>query len=292
MKNYKKLIIAISALLIVSSSAAQQDPMFTQYMFNTLVINPAYAGSADVPSFTLVHRSQWVDFEGAPTTQSLSVHAPLKFQSVAVGLSAINDAHGPVKQTGIYGDVSYRIFFDNSRLSFGLKGGMNLFTANLLDLNPNIEDDQAFATNISSRGLPNFGFGMMYYSKRWYLGISSPNNQEKQHLFLTGGVVIDISHYTKFRPTILLKAVNGAPPGLDITASFLFYEKMWAGLMYRWEDAAGVLLQYVINDKWRIGYSYDYTLSDIARYSSGSHEIMLGLDLVKRSGGEVSPRYF
>lgn len=303
-----RCLTIVVLLAMTSGMFAQQDPMYTQYMFNTLSINPAYAGSADVLSAVALHRSQWVNFEGAPTTQTLTIHSPLKKENLSLGGSVVNDAHGPVKQTGIYADFSYRIFMGNNRLSFGLKAGANLFSANLLDLNPIVEDDQTFSANISSKALPNFGFGMMYYSKKWYVGASVPklmqnklidgelpdftNNKESQHAFLIAGAVFDLSYYTKFKPTILVKAVNGAPPGMEVTGQFLFYEKFWAGLMYRWQDAAGVLLQYEINNKFKIGYAYDYTLSDIRRYSDGSHEIMLGFDLRKGYPGDISPRYF
>lgn len=308
-RNIKVTRVLFIVLAFTSVSArAQQDPMFTQYMFNTLSVNPAYAGSADRLSAVALHRSQWVNFQGAPTTQTITVHSPLKRENISLGGSIVNDAHGPVKQTGFYLDASYRIFLGTKRLSFGLKAGTNLFTANLLDLNPFIEDDNTFNANISSKMLPNFGFGMMYYSKRFYVGASVPkllsnklidgdlpdfiNNQERQHAFLIAGAVFDISYYTKFKPTILVKAVSGAPIGAEVTGQFLFYDKLWAGLMYRWQDAAGVLLQYEINNRFKIGYAFDYTLSDIRRYSDGTHEIMLGFDLIKGFPGDISPRYF
>jgi type IX secretion system PorP/SprF family membrane protein len=302
----KLLFVLLSVVSI--SMKAQQDPMFTQYMFNTLSVNPAYAGSADRLSAVALHRSQWVNFQGAPTTQTITVHSPLKKENISIGGSIVNDAHGPVKQTGFYLDASYRIFLGSKRLAFGLKAGTNLFTANLLDLNPFFEDDNTFNANISSKMLPNFGFGMMFYSKRFYVGASVPkllsnkliegdlpdfiNNQEKQHAFLIAGAVFDISYYTKFKPTVLIKAVSGAPIGAEVTGQFLFYDKLWAGLMYRWQDAAGVLLQYEINNRFKIGYAFDYTLSDIRRYSDGSHEVMLGFDLIRGYPGEISPRYF
>jgi|JI102314A1RNA_FD_contig_121_48824_length_2568_multi_2_in_0_out_0_2 type IX secretion system PorP/SprF family membrane protein len=307
-KNQSRLIMLLLISVCSLKSWSQQDPMFTQYMFNTLSINPAYAGSADRLSAVALHRSQWVNFQGAPTTQTLTVHSPLKNENISVGGTVVNDAHGPVKQTGFYLDASYRIFMGSKRLAFGLKAGTNLFSANLVDLNPYFEDDNSFNTNISSKMLPNFGFGAMYYSKTFYAGLSVPkllqnkliegdipdfiNNQEKQHMFLIAGAVFDISYYTKFKPTVLFKAVNGAPLGAEVTAQFLFYEKLWAGVMYRWQDAAGVLLQYEINNRFKVGYAYDYTLSDIRRYSDGSHEVMLGFDLIKGFPGDVSPRYF
>jgi type IX secretion system PorP/SprF family membrane protein len=305
----KKTYIALLVCVVISfAGRAQQDPMFTQYMFNTLSINPAYAGIADALSVTAIHRSQWVGFDGAPVTQTISLHTPLRKESISVGGSVVNDQHGPVKQTGIYADASYRIFFDNSRLAFGLKAGLNLFSANLLDLNPTTEGDQAFAANISGKALPNFGFGMMWYNKKTYVGISTPKllenelldgslptfdyNAERRHFFVIAGTVFPISNYVQFKPSTLIKVVNGAPPGVDVTANFLFYDKFWAGAMYRWQDALGVLLQYELNNKFRIGYAFDYTLSNLSKYSNGSHEIMLGIDIGRKWAGDVSPRFF
>jgi type IX secretion system PorP/SprF family membrane protein len=312
MKNISIVCILLSAFLISASGRliAQQDPMFTQYMFNTLSINPAYAGSKDFLSATAIHRSQWVNFEGAPVTQSVTVHSPLRNESISLGGTIINDAFGPVKQTGIYIDGSYRIFMGNRRLAFGIKGGLNLFSANLLDLNPLVEDDASFAANIANKPLPNFGAGVMYYTRRWYVGASVPkllsnklltgdlpdysgvSNKETPHAFLIAGAVFDMNLYTKFKPTVLIKAVNGAPIAAEVTGQFLFYDKFWAGVMYRWQDAAGVLLQYEINRMFKVGYAFDYSLSDIRKYSDGSHEIMLGFDLNRGRIGDVSPRYF
>jgi type IX secretion system PorP/SprF family membrane protein len=309
MQHTKKIFcIAFLVLFTLGKIAAQQDPMFSQYMFNTLIINPAYAGSADKISAVAVHRSQWVKFEGAPVTQTISVHSPLRSEAISVGGSIINDKYGPVRQTAIFGDVSYRIIMPKSKLAFGLKTGMNLFSANLTDLNPLVDNDQAFSANIKTKVLPNFGFGAMWYSKRWFVGLSSPRliqnklikgdlpdfqyNREKIHGFLIAGYVMDINDYVKFKPTMLLKMVNGAPPGIDLTANFLFYEKLWFGGMYRWNDSAGLLIQYEMNNKFRFGYAYDYILSDLSRYTSGSHEVMIGYDLGNGFRGDVSPRYF
>jgi type IX secretion system PorP/SprF family membrane protein len=306
--NKRIYLLTVIWLGFTLSSIAQQDPLFTQYMFNTLSVNPAYAGSADMLTANAIYRKQWVNFDGAPTTQTVTLHSPLRNESVSIGGTIVNDSHGPVRQTGVYADVSYRIFFGKSKLAFGLKGGLNLFQANLVDLNPLQEDDPAFAANISNKSLPNFGFGILWYSERFMVGLSAPkllsnklidgelpdfnNNTEKQHFFFIAGYVWDLNPYLKFKPTIMLKGVDGAPPGADVTANFLLYDKFWIGAMYRWEDAVGALLQYEINNKFRIGYSYDYTLSDIGDYSTGSHEIMLGFDLYKPITGDKSPRYF
>jgi type IX secretion system PorP/SprF family membrane protein len=303
-----RICIALFLCIAFTYAKAQQDPMFSQYMFNQLVINPAYAGSADRLSAVAIHRSQWVKFDGAPVTQTVSVHAPLRNEAISVGGSIINDHYGPVKQTAIYGDVSYRIFLPNSKLAFGLKTGMNLFSANLLDLNPLVSNDQAFQANIRTKVMPNFGFGVMWYSKRWFVGLSTPKlvenkiikgnlpdfayNTEKIHAFLIAGYVFDVNDYIKFKPTLLLKAVHGAPPGIDVTANFMFFDKLWLGAMYRWGDSFGALVQYEVNNKLKFGYAYDYILSDLSKYTNGSHEIMLGYDLGRGFRGDVSPRYF
>lgn len=306
--KYLKYISIICLAIGALNASAQQDPMFTQYMFNTLAVNPAYAGSADMVTLNAIYRDQWVDFDGAPVTQTIAMHGPLRKESISVGGTVINDKHGPVKQTGFYGDVSYRIFLEKSRLAFGLKGGMNLYQANLLDLNPVNEDDPVFGADLSNKTLPNFGAGVLWYSPKYYLGLSVPkllanqlidgslpeyaNNTERRHLFLIGGMMFDVNNYTKFKPAFLFKAVNGAPPSFDLTANFIFYEKFWIGAMYRWQDSAGLLVQYEVNNKVRIGYAYDYTLSDIGDYTIGSHEIMLGIDFYRGVRGDVSPRWF
>ncbi len=308
MKKVKIICLLFLVLASAKWGYAQQDPMFSQYMFNTLSINPAYAGSADLLTVNAIYRHQWVKFDGAPVTQTITAHMPLKKESLSFGGSIINDSHGAVKQTGIYGDLSYRIFMDKSRLAFGLKGGLNLFSANLQDLNPVEDDDPTFQANVKNKALPNFGAGILWYSQKYYLGLSTPKlltnklingdlpdlsqNKERRHFFLIGGLVIDVNNYLKFKPTFLVKAVSGAPISFDVTANFLLYEKFWVGAMYRFQDAAGLLLQYEVNNKIKVGYAYDYTLSDIGQYSNGSHEIMLGVDFGRKVGGDISPRYF
>lgn len=287
---------------------AQQDPMYSQYMFNMLTVNPAYAGSADLLTANAIYRHQWVEFDGAPRTQTLTVHSPLKRESISVGGSIVNDSHGVMRQTGLYGDVSYRIFFDKSKLAFGLKGGVNFLQANLLDLSPVDGTDPVFANNINNRSLPNFGAGVMWYSDRSYAGLSVPkilhnklidgslpdfnNNRERRHFFLIAGTVFELNNYVYFKPSGMLRVVDGAPPSFDLTANFMFYERFWVGGMYRFQESVGMLLQYVVNNRLRVGYAYDFGITDIQNYSSGSHEIMLGVDFGKNIGADISPRFF
>lgn len=303
-----RYILATALLASAAGAKAQQDPMYSQYMFNMLTVNPAYAGSADVMTANAIYRHQWVEFDGAPRTQTVTLHTPLRRESISVGGSIINDSHSVIRTTGLHGDVSYRIFFDRSKLAFGLKAGINLLQANLLDLNPVDGNDPVFQQNINNRTLPNFGAGMLWYSDKHYVGVSMPrllnnkltdaslpslnDNRERRHLFVTAGFLIDVNNYIQFKPATMIRLVNGAPPSFDVTGNFLFYQRFWAGAMYRFQESVGMLFQYVINNKLRVGYAYDFTVNDIRSYSSGSHEIMLGLDIGRSPGAEVSPRFF
>ena len=305
-----RLKTALVALLITGSVSAQQDPQFSQYMFNLLAINPAYAGSAERLSIKALSRHQWVGFEGAPTTQTLTVHSPLPMESIGVGGTIMRDQHGPVTQYGFMVDVAYRIFLAHgNKLAFGIKGGMNLFQGKFGELHPIESGDQVFQNNVQQKFDPQFGFGVMYYGDRFYVGISSPKilrtdffdvdslklvslPGQRAHYFLSAGYVFDLSTYLKFKPSVMLKAVDGAPLSFDINANFLFYEKFWIGAMYRHEDAVGAMAQYMITNDLSIGYAYDYPLSPLHNFSGGSHEFMLGFEFGNKLKGIRSPRYF
>lgn len=299
----------VLALCLGSSLMAQQDPQFTQYMFNMLALNPAYAGSVDRVSLKALSRHQWVGFDGAPTTQTLTMHAPLLHESIGVGGTILRDTHGPITQYTFMADVAYRIFMGDAKLAFGLKGGLNLLQGKYADLNPLDPNDQVFQQNVNTKLDPQFGFGVMYYSDRYYIGISTPKllrteffqtdslafvseAGQKPHYFLSGGYVFDLGLYHKFKPTFLVKAVDGAPLSFDLSANFLFFEKFWLGAMYRYDDAVGALAQYHITNDLSVGYAYDYPLSILRNYSGGSHEIMLGFEFGNKLKGIRSPRYF
>jgi type IX secretion system PorP/SprF family membrane protein len=297
------------ALFLGTALFAQQDPQFTQYMFNLLALNPAYAGSSDRVSLKALTRHQWVGFEGAPTTQTLTAHSPVFNESFALGGTIMRDAHGPITQYTFMVDAAYRMFLGESKLAFGLKGGLNLFQGRFTELNPLTAGDQVFQQNVNTKLDPQFGFGIMWYSDRHYLGISTPKllrteffqtdslafvsqPGQRPHYFLSGGYVFDLGLYHKFKPTFLVKAVQGAPVSFDLSANVLFFEKFWLGAMYRHTDAVGALAQYHITNDLTIGYAYDFPLSPLRNYSGGSHEIMLGLELGKPAKGIRSPRYF
>lgn len=309
------LLAAIPLVLVPDAVRAQQDPQFTQYMFNLLAINPAYAGSAERVSLKALSRHQWVGFEGAPATQTLTAHSPFLVESLGLGGSIMRDEHGPVTQYGFMVDVAYRMFLSkNTKLAFGIKGGMNLFQGKFADLSPLQQNDQVFQQNVSEKLDPQFGFGVMWYGDRHFLGLSAPKMLktdmfenatisdttagtvweagQRAHWFLTGGYVFDLGMYTKFKPTALVKAVNGAPMSFDVTANFLLYEKLWLGAMYRYTDAVGVLAQYNLTNDLSVGYAYDYPLTNLNNYTGGSHEFMLGFAFGNKLKGIRSPRYF
>lgn len=292
---------------VALGSSAQQDPLFSQYMFNTLAFNPGYAGSADVMTVMALSRHQWVGFEGAPSTQTLAGHSPLRNQNIAIGASILNDKAGPVKQTGAYIDLAYRIRTGaNSRLAFGLKGGGNLFQADLAGLST-VEADPS-NQNLGGQFLPNFGFGVYWHTPRAYVGLSAPKlltNQlntatasvittaeEARHYFLVAGVVKDLGTELKFKPSIMVRAVEGAPLSLDVNANFLLRERVWFGAMYRFGDSFGVMAQYMLSRQLRVGYAFDLTTSRLGAYNSGTHEIMLSYDFRFVKGRTITPRYF
>ena len=286
---------------------AQQDPLYSQYMFNTLAFNPAYAGSGDVFTVMALSRHQWVGFEGAPTTQTILAHSPLRSQNLALGLSVINDKLGPTRQTGVFADFAYRIRTgESSRLAFGLKGGFNSFRADLASLST-VDPDQA-NVDIQGKMLPNFGFGLFWHTPLAYVGVSAPKllenetveatngvlttGGEERHYFVMGGYVMDLGRDLKFKPSFLGRLVAGAPLSLDVNANFLLRERIWFGAMYRLGNSFGLLGQYQVNDQLRIGYAFDLTTTKLGAYNAGTHEIMLSYDLRFIKGRTISPRYF
>jgi type IX secretion system PorP/SprF family membrane protein len=275
-------------------------------MFNTVSINPAYAGSRETLSIVGLHRTQWAGLEGGPTTQTLSIHSTLRNEKVGIGLSFINDELGYQNFSYLYGDFSYTIQTGaNTKLAFGLKAG---FTSYSLD--PEFQASEALDPLISGyedRWEPNIGAGVYWHSERWYVGLSSPRilstkyaeegsykAVERQSYYLTGGYVFDLSENVKFKPAALIKATNGAPLSFDVTANFLFSEVFWIGAAYRVNESAGALgglADFQISKQLRIGYAYEYPISDLRPYTSGTHEVLLMFELfnVKRV---KSPRYF
>lgn len=305
----KKIILATLAIIALGSSMkAQQDAMFTHYMYNTLWLNPAYAGTRDAFTITGIHRSQWVGFDGAPVDQSITMHSPILKGKMGVGLSVLNDKIGPTKSTSFALDLNYQIRIDKkSKLSFGLKGMANMYSNSLTTLAIDNPNDLAFAQNYQ-RVLPNVGAGIYYYRERFYFGISTPKllenklnsnsltsaSKEQRHYFFIVGTVFNLSKDVKLKPTCFVKATEAAPIEADVTASFLIKDKFSVGAMYRTGDAVGVLVGYNITEQFTVGYSFDWSMANTTgKYNNGSHEIMLRYDLISKDKGKIkSPRFF
>ena len=304
--NIKFLTILSFIVLFSLKTEAQQDPMYTQYMYNTLSVNPGYAGSRGALSITGLVREQWVGIKGAPSTQTLTLSSPIYSDNMGLGLSVINDNVGPIHQTMLFADYSYSIqTTENAKLAFGLKAGVNVFQADLLSLHPNQTGDAAIY-NISNRLLPNVGVGAYYYSDKGYVGISAPKllqhnlktgetseSKERRHYFLIGGYVFDLSESLKLKPSFLVKAVQGAPVSIDVTANLFIHDKLGIGLAHRLDDSFSGLLQYYFTPQFRVGYAYDFTMTELRHYNSGSHELMLGYDFNFVDDKRIrSPRFF
>ena len=304
----KKLFFtSILALVAFFDAQAQQDPHYTQYMYNMNVINPAYAGSKENLSIGLLFRKQWVEIEDAPTTFTATGHSPVG-KNVGAGLSIISDKIGPVEESNVYGDLSYTIKLgDEARLAMGMKAGVSLLKVNNGIITPTlaVPTDGAFAANTSTANL-NIGAGLFYYTNKYYLAFSVPNmlksahldyngvqyGSEIQHYFLTGGYVFDLSPTLKFKPFFMVKSAFGAPVSLDLSTNFLFFEKFEIGASYRLQDSFGAMVNYKISDGIRVGYAYDHIVSDLKVASPSSHEFILLFDLNFPKKVSTSPRYF
>lgn len=310
----KKTNFYILALLFCTISFAQQLPQFSQYMFNTIAVNPAYAGSRETLSVTGLHRSQWVGIEKGPSTQTLSVHTPLPNEKIGVGLSVINDAPGYENFVFVYGDFSYTIQTGaRTKLAFGLKAGFTHYNLDQIFLNSEEVANDPFFGNYADTWNPNIGVGAYWHSNKWYLGLSAPRvintdyndldssqgisyvAQERIGYYFTGGYVFNLNENTKMKPSFLVKATNGAPLSVDLTSHFLLYEKFWVGGSYRYNvntSSLAALLDFQVSKEIRIGYAYDhYLASGIRPYTGGTHEIILIYEVFKTKRIK-SPRYF
>jgi len=294
MRMEKKISCILIVMLVITAGhkyvSAQQDPLYTQYMNNLLVINPGFAGSNETGNLLLVSRNQWVSFSGAPTTKSFSYNTRLKQQNVGIGFSILNDKVGPQKQTGVYLDYSYLLTVsENFRMGMGLKAGVGFYRAALTELN-SIEPDPIYSQDIYKNFLPNFGVGMYLFSDNTYFGISVPNlikntisrddyltdyvQREEIHLYIIGGKKFNLSEEIQLKTFSMVRYVKIAPITLDITALVGFKDKFWVGGMFRLGDSYGILAQFQASEKMLIGYSYDLTYSELNAFNSGTHEIM------------------
>ncbi len=311
LKKQFTLLIILIVIISCNTAKAQYDAMFTNYMWNEMFINPGYAGSRDAISATGLFRDQWVGINGAPMTQTLTVHSPFLDKQAGIGLSGMRETIGITKQTYFMGTFAYRFKLGSGKLSMGLSLGI----LNKKDLLSNVQTDQPadvnFYTNTPLMTMPNGSFGLYYYTEKYYIGLSVPrliNNQivpdigsftakntfdaANLHYFLTAGYVFNVSSEVKLKPTLLIKSVYAAPIEYDLSINAFIKEIIWAGLAYRSGDAASLLIGLQINPNLRIGYSYDYSITKLQKINSGSHEICLGYDFWVGKSKIVSPRLF
>jgi len=312
MKKSYVILISLTLLLVSFISNAQQDPQYTQYMYNTQVVNPAYAGSMEALSLGLLYRSQWVGLDGAPKNFTFTGHTPVGYSNVGLGLSLVRDEIGPSEETYANIDFSYTLqTSDKGKLAFGLKTGASFLNVDFTQLNISDPGD-VFENNIDNKVNFQLGAGMYYYTDKFYAGLSVPNfieskhfdeasienadisaiSTERLHYFFITGYVFDISDNVKFKPAVLSKLVTGSPLQIDGSANFLFYDKFTLGAAYRWSAAWSALVGFQITDSVMIGFAYDRETTDLAKFNDGSYEFYLRFDIFKNKDRIHTPRFF
>ncbi len=316
-KNHlQRSLATMSCLLVVLFSGllnAQQDAQYTQYMYNTMSVNPAYAGSRGHMSIAGLYRSQWVGLDGAPKTQTFNMHSPLGYRGVGLGFSVVNDQIGPTSETYFDLDFSYTIqLAAESRLSFGLKASAHLLDVRFSELNQDVSNpggpDPTLQQDIRNKFSPNIGGGVYYHTERFYAGLSVPRILETSHFdesslttaneqmnfYLITGYVLDLNAFWKFKPALLVKAAQGAPLQLDLSTNFMYNDKFIMGLAYRWDAAFSALVGFQISPSFLIGLAYDREITELGQavFNDGSFEIILRYDFIKVKGNVKSPRFF
>jgi type IX secretion system PorP/SprF family membrane protein len=300
----KTRILLFALMFTGVLSYAQQDAQFTQYMYNTINVNPAYAGSRGALSMFALHRTQWVGLDGAPVTNTVSVNTPLNGSNLGLGVSLINDKIGPTNENAISADLSYTIQTSETwKLSFGIKTTANLFDLDASKLNS--KDTDPSLQNYSKFS-PNIGAGIYLHSDKAYVGLSVPNFietnryddnerkifKEKMNYYLIAGYVFDLNSTVKFKPALMTKMVEGAPLQVDVSGNFMFYDKFMLGVSYRWSASVSAMVGFQITDGLYIGYGYDKETTNLDNYNSGSHEIFLRYELFNNIKKITTPRFF
>lgn len=293
-------------MLTCYSGFAQQDAQYTQYMYNTINVNPAYAGSRGVMSIFGLHRTQWVGLDGAPVTNAVSINTPINNSNLGLGVSLVNDRIGPTVDNAISADLSYTIQANETyKLSFGIKATGNLFNLDVDRLNPENAGDESLQ-NLNNEFSPNFGAGVYLHSDKMYFGLSVPNfledsrysdnsvsvYKDRMNFYAIGGYVFDISSSVQFKPAFMTKMVTGSPLQLDVSGNFLINEKFMLGVAYRWDAAVSALAGFQVSEGLFIGYGYDLETTKLRNYNSGSHEVFLRFELFNKYSKMVSPRFF
>ncbi|SDZ76780.1 PorP/SprF family type IX secretion system membrane protein [Psychroflexus halocasei] len=300
MKKFYILTVVLAAMLFSKQSNAQQDPQYTQYMYNMNVLNPAYAGSKESLSIGLLYRDQWSGIDGAPQTFTFAAHSPVG-NGLGLGISGVQDQIGPVEETNVYADISYTIDLDaKHKLAFGIKAGATFQDIGFIDLAQ--QNDAAFEPNISE-SFANLGAGLFFYSDKYYLGLSVPNflsetyldkngrgfGTQEQHYFVTAGYVFDINENIKFKPSTLVKTEFSSYVSFDVNANFLFYDRFEIGASYRYEDAVSGLMSVKATDWLQLGFAYDSSTNDL---NEPSYEAFVIFDIFFKKKTFISPRYF
>jgi type IX secretion system PorP/SprF family membrane protein len=301
----KTRIVLFALLFTGVVSYAQQDAQFTQYMYNTININPAYAGSRGALSIFGLHRTQWVGLDGAPVTNAVSINTPFNNSRLGLGVSVINDRIGPTVENTISADLSYTIpTSEKVKLSFGIKATANLFDLDVSRLNP--VDNDPILQNFNNKFSPNIGAGVYLHSNKGYIGLSIPNFiesnryddnevaifKEKINYYLIAGYILDLNNAIKFKPALLTKMVKGAPLQVDVSANFMFNEKLVVGIAYRWSAAITAMVGFQVSEGMYLGYGYDFETTKLNNYNSGSHEIFLRYELFKDNDKITTQRFF
>ena len=310
MKPLLRTIALGAAALITCMLAAQQEVMVSQYMFNGLFLNPAYAGSHGYTSSSLLHRTQWLHMEGAPSTSMAAVDGSIMHGKMGLGLSIVHDRIGVSRDMDVAGQYAYHLkLSEQSRLSFGLRAGFSLYSARLSDLTYWDASDQVFQNDINDRPVGKFGFGIYWYDATSFIGISAPtlhaldkqirlersslgDRYFKQHFYLQAGKVYPLGEFFDVKPSVMVKYLPNTPIEADVNCNFLYRERFWFGGGYRTGDAFIWMLEYQVDRQVRIGYAYDMTTTRLRNYSSGSHEIMIGVDFGRETIKIKTPRYF
>jgi type IX secretion system PorP/SprF family membrane protein len=305
----KKLLITSSLVLIIAGAFAQQDVNVSKNVFNGLLMNPAYAGSHPYFSAGLLYRSQWAGFTGAPSTQLLEVDGPLAKEVMGVGLVVCHDKIGVTEQTDFYASYAYKLKLGPGKLAMGIRAGVTNYRAKLSELTVWDEGDAAFTSDVKTAMIPKFGFGLYYYTEKYYAGLAFPaliaydkdydfqmdlekSSFYRRHYYLNGGYIFDLNPTMKLKPALMTKYVPSAPLQADISTSLIYKDMFTFGLAFRTGDALVGMVEYRTAQRIRIGYAYDFTISKFRTYSGGSHEIVLGYDFGAGKDKNVSPRYF
>ncbi|MGB5818160.1 MAG: type IX secretion system membrane protein PorP/SprF [Saonia sp.] len=311
----KRLALTIGFLVVLSMSSiyGQQDAQYTQYMYNTVSVNPGYAGSRGHLSIAALHRSQWIGLDGAPKTQTLNIHSPIGYRGVGAGLSIVNDQIGPTSETYFDVDFSYTIQTSlDARLSFGLKASAHLLDVRFSELNQDFTNpggpDPTLQQDIDNRFSPNIGAGVYYHTDKFYAGLSVPRFLETKHFdesslstaaeqmnfYLITGYVFDLNPFLKFKPTLLSKLVQGDPLQVEVSANVMFNEKLILGAAYRWDAAISGMVGFQISNELLVGIAYDREITELGRaiFNDGSFEVILRYDFNKTKGNLKSPRFF